>query len=516
MKKNTKKLFAFGFMAIFIISTITVVGAGYFHGNPQQTATPTALTGTPEDNYSPDKRTTFCQSQNNTESSKYITEFKVPTLCTQPLAATTDPSGNVWFTESNTGNIGEFVPATDSFHEFDNPLWQKGEKSMMWGIYYAPDGNIWFSDSQHSLIWKFNTQSKSYSSFIFPKTSNQSESFPQILKPDGSDIMVNDFTGRKVAVFSTNQTGNDLTTTNIISPGNYNFTSDMAVDSANKIWYTVWNYQLGGLLVSYNPQTSQFSNYTLPTGILAPNGLSVGPNDKIWLTDTASSMFVSFDPQSQQFTKYITVLPQVSTYGNVSGLIKTPITRPYWNQFDDQGRLWFNEQVANSLAVFDPIKESLVEYLVPSKNPNWSDCGNQTDCGVAQVLSFTVANNKVWFPEWVENNIGMLDPTVSLPLVLNASTTAVTLHRGQNETVNVTLSPSEQITGTVDILTQQTANTQDLGVTPTNETITLDKQKTIPVNLSADDFALSGTYKVVVAARYQDVTMSQFITVTIQ
>ena len=68
----------------------------------------------------------------------------------------------------------------------------------------------------------------------------------------------------------------------------------------------------------------------------------------------------------------------------------------------------------------------------------------------------------------------------------------------------------------MDILTQQTANTQDLSVTPTNQTITLDKQKTIPVNLAADDFALSGTYKVVVAARYQDVTISQFITVTIQ
>ncbi|MGI0087778.1 MAG: virginiamycin B lyase family protein [Nitrosotalea sp.] len=516
MKKNTKKLLAIAFMAVFVISTVTVVGAGYFHGNPQQDTSQVTLTGTPEDNYPPDKRTTFCQNLNNTESTKYITEFKIPTLCTQPLAITTDPSGNVWFTETNTGDIAEFVPATTSFHEFDNPLWQKGEKSMMWGIYYTPNGNIWFSDSQHNLIWKFNTQLKNYSSFIFPKTPNQSESFPQMLKPDGSDIMINDFTGRKIAIFSTDQTGPDLKATDIISPGNYNFTSDVVADSTNKIWYTVWTYQLGGALVSYNPQTSQFSNYTLPLGVLAPNGISIGPNGKIWLTDTASSMFVSFDPQSQQFTKYTSPPPQISTYGNASGLIKTPITRPYWNQFDDQGRLWFNEQVANSLAVFDPVKQSLVEYLVPSKNPNWSDCGNQTDCGVAQVLDFTVAHDKVWFPEWVENNIGMLDPTVPLPLALNVPTSEVTLHRGQNETVNVTLNPNEQLTGTVEILTQQTASTQDLRVTPTDQTITLDKQKTISVNLSADNFALSGTYKVVIGARYQDVTVSQFVTVTIQ
>lgn len=178
--------------------------------------------------------------------------------------------------------------------------------------------------------------------------------------------------------------------------------------------------------------------------MLAPNGISIESNGKVWITDTASSMFISFDPLSQQFTKYITSVPQISTYGNASGLIKTPITRPYWNQFDSQGRLWFNEQVANTLAVFDPAKGTLVEYLVPSKNPNWSDCGTETDCGVAQVLAFTVSNDKVWFPEWVENNIGVLDSSVPLPLSVTASPTDVTVHRGQNATVTVTLSPNEQ------------------------------------------------------------------------
>ncbi|MDE1763142.1 MAG: lyase [Thaumarchaeota archaeon] len=514
MKKNVKKLLAVGFMAVFILSTVAAVGAGFFRSNPQ--GTHATLTGTPKDNYSPDKWTTFCQSENETKSTKYITEFKIPTLCTQPLAITTDPSGNVWFIETNTGNMARFDPTTNTFQEFNNPLWQKGEKSMMWGMYYEPDGNIWFSDSQHNLMWKFNTMTDNYSSFVFPKTQGQSEAFPQILKPDGSDLVVNDFTGRKISIFSTDQTGNNLKTIDIMSPGAYNFTSDMTADSSGKIWYTVWTYQLGGELVRYDPQTSQFSNYTLPSEISAPNGISIGPNGIIWITDTASSMFISFDPQSQQFTKYITSVPQVSTYGNASGLIKTPITRPYWDQFDDQGRLWFNEQVANTLAVFDPAKGSLVEYLVPSKNPNWSDCGNQADCGVAQVLTFTVSHNKIWFPEWVENNIGVLDSTVPLPFSQNVSTTDVILHRGQNSTVSVTLNPGGQMSGPVDIMTQQTASPQDLRVTSSDEAVILDKQKTISINMSADNFALSGTYKVLISARYQDVTVSQFVTVTIQ
>ncbi len=514
MKKNTKKLIAISFMAVFALSTIAVVSPSVFKFNNLDNSQ-VERTGTPKDNYPPDKWTTFCQSENETRATKYIKEFKIPTLCTQPLSITTDPSGNVWFTETNTGNIAEFNPTTNSFQEFKNPLWQKGEKSMTWGIYYEPDGSIWFSDSRQNLIWKFNTQTKDYISFVFPKTSGQSEGFPQMLKAAGSDLVVNDFTGRKISIFSTNQTGRNLKTTDINSPGNYNFTSDVIVDPAGKIWYTVWTYQFGGKLIQYDPQTSQFSNYTLPTGIVAPNGISIGTGGKVWITDTASSMFLSFDPQTQQFTKYITSPPQLSTYGNASGLIKTPITRPYWNQFDDQGRLWFNEQVANSLAVYDPAKESLVEYLVPSKNPNWSDCGTMTDCGVAQVLAFTVSHNKVWFPEWVENNIGVLDSSVPLPLSQSVSTSNIALQRGQNETVSITLLPNEQLSGPVEIITQQAASTQDLMVTPSKQSTVADKQKTVSVNIAADNFALPGTYKVLVSARYQDVTVSQFITVII-
>lgn len=504
------------FFGIIMVGSSTFSLFNGFGGKANQNNNPPiTLTGTPEDNYAPDKRTTFCQSDNNTKSTKYITEFKVPTLCTQPLAITTDTSGNVWFTESNTGNIAKFDPISKTFHEFSNSEWQKGEKSMMWGIYSSPDGNTWFSDSQHNLIWKFDGQSNNYTSFIFPKTPGQ-ESFPQMLVPDGKYILTNDFTGRKIAIFDTNQAGPTLQATSIMSPANYNFTSDMIPDKSGKIWYTIWIYQQGGELVNFDPSTSKFAEYTLPSGIQAPNGISIDANGKLWITDTASSIFLSFDPKSQEFTKYMTLPPPVSTYGNASGLIKTPITRPYWNQYDEQGRLWFNEQVANSMAVFDPSKESLVEYLIPSKNPNWSDCGIGQDCGVAQVLDFTVAHDKVWFTEWVENNIGVLDPSIGLPIDMSTSESSISMHRGQNETMTITLSPNQPITDTVDILTAETASTQDLKVTPSDQNIVLDKPKTITITLSADNFALPGTYKVAVGARNQDITISKFVTVTIQ
>ena len=103
MKKNTKKLLAFSLMAVFIISVVSVAGLSISKRNTSPT-TETTVTGTPADNYPNDNRITFCGT-NSTKSNRYITEFNVPTFCAQPLAITTDSSGNIWFTESNTGNI---------------------------------------------------------------------------------------------------------------------------------------------------------------------------------------------------------------------------------------------------------------------------------------------------------------------------------------------------------------------------------------------------------------------------
>ncbi len=518
MKQKTKKILKISMAALFGIIMVASSTAALFPigGNKQQNdqnKPDLTITGTPADNYPDNKRTTFCES-GGAKSSRYITEFKIPTACTQPLAITTDSSGIVWFTESNTGNVAKFDSSAKTFEEFKNLQWQKGEKSMMWGIDFAADGNLWYSDSQHSLIWKFNPQQKDYSSFVFPKTAGQ-DVFPQMLVTDGNNILVNDFTGRKIAVFGTDQTGSALQATKIPSPGNYNFTSTMVADANGKIWYTVWIYQQGGSLVSYDPKTGNSTEFTLPPGINAPNGISVDSSGKLWITDTASSFFFNFDPQSKQFSKFVTSPPPASTYGNSSGLIKTPISRPYWNHFDDKGRLWINEQVANSLGVFDPTKESLVEYLVPSKNPNWSDCGTFQDCGVAQVLDFTVDHNKVWFTEWVENNIGLLDPSASLPFDISTSLSSITLHRGQNATILLTLTPNEQLSSTVDILTSHTAGLHNISVTSSDQKITLDKPKSVIINITADNFALSDSYKVLVSVRYQDVTISKFVTVTI-
>ena len=81
-------------------------------------------TGNPLDNYLLEQQDEMCGT-GEAVSNSFVTEYKIPTVCSQPLAITTDPSGIVWFVQTNSGNLAKFDPVKEEFTEFDNPIWGK-------------------------------------------------------------------------------------------------------------------------------------------------------------------------------------------------------------------------------------------------------------------------------------------------------------------------------------------------------------------------------------------------------
>ena len=149
-------------------------------------------TGTPMDNFSDEERDVFCGVE-DAKSNSYVTEYEIPTLCTLPLAIKIAPDGNVWFIETNTGNIAEFNPVSEQFTEFENPFWPEQGRTMSWGMDYSPDGTLWYTDGTYDTIWAFNTINEEYQLLQWPMS--ETGSLPQKLEIDGSRVFVNDFTG---------------------------------------------------------------------------------------------------------------------------------------------------------------------------------------------------------------------------------------------------------------------------------------------------------------------------------
>ena len=121
MKQKTKGILAFAFLG-GILLTSTVLFA---LPPPDPTMNERELdmemnsdedvkitkTGTPMDNFPDEQRDTFCGT-NQAQSTNYVREFEIPTLCTQPLAIKVAPDGNVWFIETNVGKITKFDPVS--------------------------------------------------------------------------------------------------------------------------------------------------------------------------------------------------------------------------------------------------------------------------------------------------------------------------------------------------------------------------------------------------------------------
>ena len=540
MKKQVKGYLAFAFLGgIMLTSGVLVAMTGYDPDvdyaavdDPEVT-----ITGTPADNFPDDQRTTFCSSGGDAKSTDYVNEYLIPTECTNPLAIVSDYDGNVWFTETNTGNLGKFNPVTETFTEYDNPTWPPGGRSMMWGIDYAPDGSVWFTDETYDSVWKFSTFDEQYERLSYPSDGN---SLPQKLSIDGSQIIINDFTGNKLTILNVNPSDNDVNYLSIPSALDDSVTADFALDANDDIWYTNWLYQQGGFLVKFNqndylsavsdsgeqflPLVDFISAYALPVQLLTPNGITFSDDGLLWIVDTTSSSFFSFDPSSEKFIQYVTADPMFETYGNQTGVIKSPISRPYWIENDDQGRLVFNEQAANNISVMDPRTQSLIEYHIPSKNPNWGDCDSGVkvldDCGIAQIFDFAISGEKIWFTEWVENKIGVVDTSVPLPLEIQFEYGTLNLLPGNSANFHFIISPqfnngnlelSSIVSTTHDFLTVNFIH-------DSVETFELDSHNPIPVHvdISASDDALSGTYKILLGVQSDDVTISKFLTVIIE
>ena len=551
MKTRTKGIIFFAFVGgIMLASGVTIAIPSSFFENSNTTLDSLEDIELDDLNYVGDQRLQFCSINDKAKSNSYVKEYKIPTPCTQPLAITTVPDGTVWFAQTNTGMIAKFDPSSETFTQYPNSDWDRLQtvwieeallqnvlpiklRSMMWGMDYSPDGSIWYTDGDNGAIWKFLLSDESYHVLSFPRSDDSEQVFPQKLEVDGSRIIVNDLFGSKISFFDFVQVGKEIRTFGIPSPIDGSLTSDFTIDSKNNVWYTTWIPNETGILVKfdypkYEKQQAISSTitdglllqefiefYQFPSGMDTPNGIAVGPNEKIWIADTSGNFFFSFDPEIEKFTKYVTSIPHEDSYGNLK--LPTYSSNPYWIERLDE-KLVMNEHNANRIAVFDPIKETMVEYTVPSRNTSWADCEGIEYCGVAQVFGFTVDDKKIWFTEWVENNIGVVDTSISLPFDINLNRENIILERGETTEIILEFSSTDIAPHGHLVNISTTSLFTDLIINPeSTEFYSNDSgSESIIVQITASESALPDTHKILLGAYNDEIAISKFITVTIE
>jgi len=513
-----------GILAIIIVTTAIILVSNVSDTENKKFE---ALTGTPADNYPEFDREKFCGT-GDAKTTKYIKEYKITTDCTQPQAIVMGPKGNVWFAQSNTGNLAKFNPLSESFTEYNNRFWPRNDHSMIWGLDYASDGTLWFTDDLHDTVWKFNTETLEYDRL---NLSILDGSLPQRLLVDGSRIIINDFTGNQIVYLDNIQSKDDLVTYSLPFNNPKAVTADFTIDSKNNLWYTNWILDGEGYLAKINQNTFDLSIqnnddrlslefFSLPTDLKTPNGIAEDNSGNIWLADSSSSLIFKFDPSSETFTKYTTSESSPLTYGNYTGQIKSLASQPYWIEKDSNGKLVFNEQAANRIGILDPASESLVEYLIPSRNPHWGDCKNQKDCGLSKVFDFTIDDEKIWFSEWAENNIGFVDTTVPIPIDVRLQSKEISLVPGESKNLSFVVSLESQGTLDISMIITNPDSGKNLvltsGFNEKNYSLNSDSPLITDFTISATETAISGEYKILLGANTDQVSVGKFLTVLVE
>jgi virginiamycin B lyase len=80
-------------------------------------------------------------------------------------------------------------------------------------------------------------------------------------------------------------------------------------DSQGRIWVSEWN---SGNVSVHDPAGGSWRSWKLPGDRPHPYAIYVDENDKIWLSDFAANALLTFDPQSQLFTSFVSDKPDAN------------------------------------------------------------------------------------------------------------------------------------------------------------------------------------------------------------
>ncbi|HLZ56095.1 MAG TPA: SMP-30/gluconolactonase/LRE family protein [Ktedonosporobacter sp.] len=211
------------------------------------------------------------------------------TLPSAPNDIALDAHGNLWFTEMNADSIGMLNTSTGAFKSYPISAQKSVQTLNPYGIAVDPQGMVWFTESSTAHIGRLDPNTGAIRFFTMP----------------GS-------------------------TTSLM---------EIASDTHGAIWATSFNT---GLLLKLDPDTETFTPYYAPfSGTTSGGlyGLSVSPNDEVWVTVSAENVIARLDVAANRFIYYH---------------IPTPASLPIGIVMAPDRTVWFTEAGSDKVGMLQP------------------------------------------------------------------------------------------------------------------------------------------------------------------
>ena len=254
--------------------------------------------------------------------------------------------GLIWMTLTNGPDLASVDPNTGKVTMYDIPNRKFGTHTLAVDL----EGNIWCSGSS---VWRFDVKKKQFKEYTI--------SLPTTLPPNSVE-MWDQVPGQPPAHIDANGTFYDI-----------------KVDSKDMVWVSVFGF---GELIRIDPVTGETKVYHAPDSP-SIRGLDVDSQDNIWFASFNGNSLGELDPRTGTFKMYHP---------------PTRFAMPYGIAVDKKsGKIWFSDLNGNNITRFDPSTGEFTEFPIPSAN-------------AAPRFIGLDSKGRVWFTEWMNGKIGVVDP----------------------------------------------------------------------------------------------------------
>jgi virginiamycin B lyase len=402
----------------------------------------------------------FCGLNSAPHSNSFITEYLLPQKCEMPLGILVR-NESVWYVSTKLGLLGKFNTNDNSSKEFTIPVWNSRSKptdiSQTWDVKMDPKGNIWFTDEKQNGIWRYEPDNNRFSFFPIPeRPTGFGTTYPISIIFDNDDQIY--FVGiRSKSLWFGNVSDLKNNSSEGISNISLPLSSFKGIDpdlvstgsieidrDRNILWISMLAFGVKGQLFKFDLTTKTFTTFNLPVHLDSPVGIAIDEKGNPWITDHGTSIFFMVNSTNGRITEFST-----SPLSRISQNIQKEYayTLPYWIKIDTNGILWFNEHIGNKIARFNSTDGTLVEYWIPTQNNLWAPCTpNDSSCGISNTLQLSIGkNNQLWFSEWTENKIGMLNGSKPLSFVVDTSSKELNMKKGETTEIPLIISATDPV-----------------------------------------------------------------------
>ena len=157
------------------------------------------------------------------------------------------------------------------------------------------------------------------------------------------------------------------------------------------------------------PGAVTIEEFALPTAYSSPYAIAVDKKDRIWFTESTGNNIGVYDPASKVLKEYrIPSTKDLPAPGLKTDPASKTIPEKIINVYsvgspgslviDKDGIVWTALLMGNSIVRFDPDKEEMMEFLIPTANSQPQDIAADS-------------KGRIWFVEKNGGKLGYLDPS---------------------------------------------------------------------------------------------------------